>query len=199
MKTRPSEYLIMLAVLILVMLICFPAFANGTPQPTPVVQPSSSTASSGAKSSSQSSSAIDLSLMNSATGGAGGSVRAGDSYAFVSGSATPLPPGLCPKGDSSYVQVLWGLLTVASSSTRTEMECLDKVLGMLRDTVQKPVAVNYLAPPAVTASKPESNTEPARLQNDASPQTSGACLQKPDPTPAKKKHVRRPQKECGKS
>ncbi|HET8905465.1 MAG TPA: hypothetical protein VFN11_00730 [Ktedonobacterales bacterium] len=156
MKThRISDAVLIAAILFVVAMILYPtmAHATGQPQVDPASSVASSTASAGAKATAGSSSALDLSLMNSATGGAagaGGSVRAGDSYAFVSGSATPLPPGLCPKGDSSYVQVFWGLLTVANSSTRTEMECLDKVLGMLRDTAPKPVPlVNYVAPPVV--------------------------------------------------
>lgn len=173
-------------------MILYPAVASatGAPQVDPATSAANSTASAGAKSSA--SSAIDLSLMNSANGGhggVGGSVKSGDSYAFVSGSATPLPPGLCPKGDSNYVQVLWGLLTVASSSTRTEMECLDKVLGTLRDTAPKPVVVNYL-----TEAKETPKPAEASIAKDVS-----SCALKLDPAPAKKKHVRKPQKECGKN
>lgn len=125
-------------------------------------------------------------------------MKAGDSYAFVSGSATPLPPGLCPKGDSSYVQVLWGLLTVASSSTRTEMECLDKVLGMLRDTAPKPIAVtNYLSEREGSKKTVESATP--KVEAVAPAAACPVITAKLDPAPAKKKHVRKPQKDCGKS
>lgn len=149
-------FLILLA-LIAAMLFLPLAHATGKPEPTPAGQ----------------SQALDLSLMNTANGGAGyggagfGGSSRNESYSLVSsGSAAPLPTGLCPKGDSSYVQILWGLLTVANSSTRTEMECLDKVLAMFRDTAPKPQVVNYLQPPipAVPVTVNVTQPEPAKCE-----------------------------------
>jgi hypothetical protein len=139
------------------------AAATGKPEPTPTpTVPSTSSiaqagasaaaqskASSSAEASQQASQAIDMSLMQG-----GGSYK---SYSLMSsGGATPLPTGLCPKGDSFYLQVLGGLLfTYATSSTRTEMECLEQVLKVYRE-LHKPqqVVVNYLndlpAPPPAT-------------------------------------------------
>lgn len=149
MKThRISDAILILAILFVVAMICAP-MAHATGQ----VDPAAPVANAAAQA--KASAAVDMSLMNSATGGqayggVGGSVRGGNSYALMGGgTATPLPSGLCPKSDSYYLQLLGGLLfTVAWSSNRTEMECLEKVLQMLRDTAPKPVPlVNYVAPP----------------------------------------------------
>lgn len=97
-------------------------------------------------------------------GGAGGngtggdsSIRQGNTYALATGAtATPLPSGLCPKGDSFYLQVLGGFLfTYATSSTRTELECLERVLAAWKAHVpaapaaQAPVSYIPPAPPIV--------------------------------------------------
>jgi hypothetical protein len=141
------------AVLLIILLsaaaaMLFPRQAHATGTPDQAI-PSSANANAAASASAK----LDATLSNTAHGGLGtGGSNRSESYSLVSsGSAAPLPSGLCPKGDSSYVQVLWGLLTVASSTTRTEMACLDKVLGMLRDTAPKPAVVNYLQPPISAA------------------------------------------------
>lgn len=187
-KTIP-ELILFFVVLALVGLILLfthpPAGATGKPEPTPT---------GAAQASASANSAIDLSLMNSANGGAGyggagfgGSVKQEGSYSLVSGSAAPLPTGLCPKGDSSYVQVLWGLLTVANSSTRTEMECLDKVLAMLRETAPKPIVMNYIAPEPKVEPNPAEQPRPANL---------APVCEKNSPKPAPKKHIKKPSKTC---
>ena len=74
---------------------------------------------------------------------------------------------MCPQGDSSAYSVLWGLVSWATSSTRTEAACLDKVLAVLRETAPKPVpaVVNYLhdlpVPPAAPASAQVAAAAPA--------------------------------------
>lgn len=184
MKThRISSAILFLGVLAALAMILYPSMAHAN-QVDPVPSVANSTASAGAKASSNASSAIDLSLVSNP---AGGSVKAGDSYAFVSGSATPLPPGLCPKGESSYVQVFWGLFTLATSSTRTEMECLDKVLAMLRETAQKPVVVNYVAP------EPKVEPKPAEQARMADPAPLAPYCYKSPPKAAPKKKVH---KQC---
>lgn len=47
-------------------------------------------------------------------------------------SAAPLPAGLCPQGDSMSIGIFWNLISYSTSSTRSEMECLDKVLASVR-------------------------------------------------------------------
>lgn len=150
-KTTSTRLCALLA-LALVAALCTPqAFATGTPKPEPAPTSSAvSTSSAISSAKAGASSAVDLSLMNSATGGAGGvgSVQEGHTYVLPSpAAAAPLPPGLCPMGDSASYSIAWGFVSWSLSSTRTEMQCLDKVLSMLRDTAPKPVVVNYLQPP----------------------------------------------------
>ena len=57
--------------------------------------------------------------------------------------AAPLPSGLCPQGDSMSIGILWNLFSYARSSTRSEMECLDKVLAAIKPA---PVVTQTLAP-----------------------------------------------------
>jgi len=67
--------------------------------------------------------------------------------------AAPLPPGLCPQGDSMSIGILWNLFSYARSSTRSEMECLDKVLAAI-----KPVAPVVSLGPVQAPSIPSSAT-----------------------------------------
>jgi hypothetical protein len=57
--------------------------------------------------------------------------------------AAPLPPGLCPQGDSMSIGILWNLFSYSRSSTRSEMECLHEVLASIKPAT--PV-VQQLAP-----------------------------------------------------
>jgi hypothetical protein len=157
MKRAIDLTLFLIVMSVVAAMLFLPAHATGKPDPTPIA--SSATSNSAATSNSLSS-AYASAVSEGGSGGLGGSVKSGNSYALMSGTAAPLPSGLCPKGDSSYVQVFWGLLTVASSSTRSEMECLDKVLSMLRDTAPKPVVVNYLQPPIPSAPVTVNVTQP---------------------------------------
>ena len=173
MMTRKTaaNLIVMIVAMFLMALILTPTLAHATGKPeTVTTAPTSSTSS--ATAASQAKAAIDLSLANSATGGqggagglggaggsaAGGSVSQGHTYVLPApAAAAPLPAGMCPQGDSSAYSVLWGLVSWASSTTRTEMACLDKVLAVLKETVPKPVpaVVNYLhdlpVPPAASA------------------------------------------------
>jgi len=177
MMTRKTaaNLIVMIVAMFLMALILTPTLAHATGKPEPVT-PAPSSSSSSATAASQAKAAIDLSLANSATGGqggaggagglggaggsaAGGSVSQGHTYVLPApAAAAPLPAGMCPQGDSSAYSVLWGLVSWASSTTRTEMACLDKVLAVLKETAPKPVpaVVNYLhdlpVPPAAPAS-----------------------------------------------
>jgi hypothetical protein len=94
------------------------------------------TATADSSSDASSTSSANALSTSSAAGGAGGSIDyfngGSRSYALFSGGATPLPATTCPKGDSQYFQLLFGVVTWATSTTRTEMECLDKVLAAMR-------------------------------------------------------------------
>jgi hypothetical protein len=46
--------------------------------------------------------------------------------------ATPLPANLCPLGDSVAFSIGWNFFSYAKSSVRTEIECLEKVLAVLK-------------------------------------------------------------------
>lgn len=157
MKTSTMSKLgLFLAVMLAIALLSLPMHASATgspskPDPAPISTSSAQQAQHQTQAQQQ---AIDLSLMNAP---AGASIRQGNSYA-LSGGAAPLPPGLCPKGDS--VSIAWGLL--AWSTTRTEFECLDKVIKLLTDTAPKPVEVRYVSiseppkvEPVVKACEPE--------------------------------------------
>jgi hypothetical protein len=156
-RATVSEIVLALVAMLVIALLFTPTLAKAVTTDPPVAPTSSATANPTAR--------VDLSVVSSPTGGAGGlggssaggNVSQGHTYvAPPPAAAAPLPAGLCPKGDSQAMSLLWGLVSWASSTTRSEMECLDKVLGMLRDTAPKPPQViSYLAdlpvPPKATA------------------------------------------------
>ncbi len=137
----------------------WPTCTPPTPAPTPStlnVSPSSSSSSiSGAVSSSSAQAGATSSLSGTLTaaGGAGG---AGGSLSFdefgrqnlyvlpAPVQAAPLPPGLCPQGDSMSIGILWNLFSFSQSSTRSEMQCLEKVLAAIKPVT--PVVQQTLAP-----------------------------------------------------
>ena len=142
------------------------ATSKPPPSPPPATPPAASTSSSTLTNS------TDVQAQAGAIGyGAGysqsisspsvdGSTR---SYSLVSsGTATPLPPGLCPKGDSFYLQVLGGLLfTYATSASRTEMECLDKVLAVVRQD-RPPVEQRLILMPGEPIHPPAAKPAPRK-------------------------------------
>lgn len=205
-RKSAADLLLAAAILLCIALLLAPSFAHATGKPeTPTTTPTSSAATSSATSTA--SQRIDLSLANSATGqggagglggaggnAAGGSVSQGNTYVLPApATAAPLPAGMCPQGDSSAYSVLWGLVSWATSTTRTEMACLDKVLAVLRETAPKPApaVVNYLhdlpVPPAAPASAPVA----------AAP----ACEKAPEPVKPKAAKVAKAEKKkagtCG--
>lgn len=137
-RKLPSLILSVLTLIAVTAVFLLPLSAAATerehkPAPRPAGITSSSTSSATANAA-----PIDLSLMNNPVAG-DTTVRGGNTYSLVSG-ATPLPPGLCPKGES--VSVIWGLF--AWSKTATEHECLDKVLAYAREAIPKPPVTNYI-------------------------------------------------------
>jgi hypothetical protein len=73
-------------------------------------------------------------------------------------AAAPLPAGLCPQGDSVSFGILWNMFSYARSSTRTEMECLDKVLAVVKAQTPAPVVLRLndgvTAEPVICPLKP---------------------------------------------
>lgn len=140
-----------------------------TPPSTPTA-PSTSTASSQSSSAAtssagaQSSASVNVTASPSSTSSAaGGSVGSlSQSYEEFSRSnmyvlpapvqAAPLPPGLCPQGDSMSIGILWNMFSYSRSSTRTEMECLDKVLASVRASAS--AAAPVISAPAIPPSQP---------------------------------------------
>lgn len=123
--------------------------------------PSTSTntlsSSSAANASAQASASASVSGSSSAVGGSGGSM----SYEEFSRSnmyvlpapvhAAPLPPGLCPQGDSVSWSFGWNFISYARSSTRTELDCLDRVLATIKAAPTTQVIQAPAPPPATTA------------------------------------------------
>ena len=123
------------------------AFATGKPpaQPPatpPAAVPVSATAQAAAMAGS----------VSGATASNGGIDYKADGNFYVMPApvaAAPLPAGLCPQGDSMSIGILWNMFSYARSSTRTEMECLEKVLAVVK--AQTPPQVVYRLNDGVTA------------------------------------------------
>ena len=123
------------------------AFATGKPpaQPPatpPAAVPVSATAQAAAMAGS----------VSGATASNGGIDYKADGNFYVMPApvaAAPLPAGLCPQGDSMSIGILWNMFSYARSSTRTEMECLEKVLAVVK--AQTPPPVVYRLNDGVTA------------------------------------------------
>lgn len=95
----------------------------------------------------------------SAAGGSGGALdyRADSNFYVLPApvSAAVLPPGMCPKGDSLSWSIGWNFFSYARSSTRSELECLEKVAEILKAHRIEPAR---LAPEPLVSQPP---TEPA--------------------------------------
>jgi hypothetical protein len=63
----------------------------------------------------------------------------------TAGAAAPLPATLCPKGDSSAWGIGWNFFWTSTTSTRTELECLERVLAIVK--ASQPVVVEQRLPP----------------------------------------------------
>lgn len=137
------------------------AYATGNHTPSNPTTPINVGASSTSKADANSSAAASNSLSNAFDGS--------NLYVFPAPvMAAPLPANLCPQGDSLSWSIGWNFFSYAKSSTRTEMECLDKVLATIKATAV-PVAQQTL-PPLTDAEKRQL-----------------ACLEQPKKAVAKKK------------
>lgn len=125
------------------------AFATGkppTPAPTPAPPPAAVPVSATAQA------AAAVGAVSGATASNGGIDYKADGNFYVMPApvaAAPLPTGLCPQGDSVSFGILWNMFSYARSSTRTEMECLEKVLAVVK--AQTPPPVVYRLNDGVTA------------------------------------------------
>jgi len=75
-------------------------------------------------------------------------------------NAAPLPPGMCPQGDSLSWSIGWNFFSYAHSSTRTELDCLDRVLASVKAAPTMHVIQAPTLPPAASA-PPASVAAPA--------------------------------------
>lgn len=155
-----------------------------TPHPATPSAPSTSTntlnSSSEANASAQAGASASVSGSSSAVGGSGGSM----SYEEFSRSnmyvlpapvhAAPLPPGLCPQGDSVSWSFGWNFISFARSSTRTELECLDRVLAAIKTA---PTTQVIQAPPLPPAAPAAACEQPAKRKalKARSTQAAGTC------------------------
>lgn len=118
----------------------------------------------------------------SAAGGMGGSSSLNNqsrsnTYVFPAPSfAAPLPGYICPKGDSISWSIGWNFFSYSSSSTRTELECLEKYAALFRAQTaqQAPVMPSMYVVPF-------SNVPEARLTDNT-----------PEPSPIKPAVVTEP-------
>lgn len=125
------------------------AFATGKP-PTPAPTPAPAAVPISATASADALATATAASTSSATG-AGVNWTADSNFYVMPApvAAAPLPAGLCPQGDSMSIGILWNMFSYARSSTRTEMECLEKVLAVVK--AQTPPPVVYRLNDGVTA------------------------------------------------
>ena len=110
--------------------------------------------------------------------------------------AAPLPPGLCPQGDSMSIGILFNLFSYSRSSTRTEMECLDKVLAVIRAQTPQVSSAAIQAPLIPLPATPAPATA-AAAPSAASAEASTA-VKKPEVAKAQAKKASAPKKAASK-
>lgn len=176
--------------------------AKPTVPSTSIDTQSSSSAQASATAAAAAQAAVSGSL--SATGGssAGGTSSLSDfsrqnMYVMPAPvQAAPLPPGLCPQGDSMSIGILWNLFSYSRSSTRTEMECLDKVLAVIRAQTPQVSSAAIQAPLIPLPATPAPATA-AAAPSAASAEASTA-VKKPEVAKAPAKKASAPKKAASK-
>ena len=177
---------------------CTPPSQPSTPSTSSASSQSSSESTSHASSSA--STEVNVAAPSASTSTAnGGSIGAvSQSYEQFSKSnmyvlpapvmAAPLPPGLCPQGDSMSVGILWNMFSYSRSSTRTEMECLREVLKAIRSAPVREVIQAPPLPPSTTSVAPASSSVAAAASEPSS------AVKKPEVSkaPAKKAAAAKP-------
>lgn len=140
-------------------------------------------------------------------GGLGGSSSLNDqsrsnTYVFPAPvSAAPLPGTICPKGDSISWSIGWNFFSYARSSTRTELECLERYAELFKakNAQQAPVMPSMYVIPASTIPEAKLNDttpEPLPVQPVADVKPAVA----PKKAPAKKPAASKPllvEPNCG--
>lgn len=131
------------------------AFATGKPPAQPPTPPAAVPVSATAQAAAAAGSVSGAAATN------GGIDYKADGNFYVMPApvaAAPLPAGLCPQGDSVSFGILWNMFSYARSSTRTEMECLDKVLAVVKAQTPAPVVLRLndgvTAEPVICPLKP---------------------------------------------
>ena len=98
------------------------------------------------------------------SGGGGGSVAdysRSSLYVFPPpAAAAPLPSTVCPKGDSLAWSIGWGFFSYAVSSTRTELDCLERWVALMHATAPKPVQQPLLVIPPEVKPAPAPEVKP---------------------------------------
>lgn len=133
-------------------------------------------------------------------GGLGGSSSLNDqsrsnTYVFPAPvSAAPLPGTICPKGDSISWSIGWNFFSYARSSTRTELECLERYAELFKakNAQQAPVMPSMFVVPG--------STVPEAKLIDATPEPVAVPMQavqpiadvKPAVAPQKKPAAKKP-------
>jgi hypothetical protein len=91
-------------------------------------------------------------------------------------NAAPLPPGLCPQGDSLSWSIGWNFFSYARSSTRTELDCLDRVLASVKAThtttvevIQAPTLPPAASAPIAATAAATPTKEKAKAKRKAAP------------------------------
>lgn len=172
-----------------------------TPAPTPAQPPVTQVTSVQSSPSAQAGAWASGSASSQASGGSVSFEEFSRSNLYVLPApvqAAPLPPGLCPQGDSMSIGILWNMFSYSRSSTRTEMECLDKVLAGVR---QLPRVEVVQAPTLAPTAAPE--PEPIAAAPIASSSAASAPAAKPvqkaviRPKAAPKKMAEASQPSCG--
>lgn len=126
---------------------------------------------------------------SSAAGGMGGASSLNDqsrsnTYVFPAPSmAAQLPGYICPKGDSVSWSIGWNFFSYASSSTRTELECLEKYAALFKqqNAQQQPVMPSMYVVPFSTV--PEARL-PDPVVTPVAPAASEAVTQQNTMIPA---------------
>lgn len=134
---------------------CTPTVTN--PSTSTNTLSSLNTATSSSESHSESTSGAVLNGTLTASGGSSSLETFSRSNMYVLPApvqAAPLPAGLCPQGDSMSIGILWNMFSYARSSTRTEMECLERVLAATRQAPQIHVIQAPQIPPTLSKRKP---------------------------------------------
>lgn len=95
-------------------------------------------------------------------------------------NAAPLPPGMCPQGDSLSWSIGWNFFSYARSSTRTELDCLDRVLASVKAAPTMQVIQAPTLPPAAstapTASTPAATPTKDKAKAKRKPAAVAGCM-----------------------